>query len=198
MYHLKVHGRVHHVEISMYLNMCSAGRYMEISMHLNMGNAVRYMEISCTLTWVMQQSTWKFPCTLTCVVQVLLFTCVTLGKIVRFEIKFATRSDFVVKFNFFRNLASLTSFLTALGKNFIEVADYCQKIGVLELISHLLLERVYSHPAITDTSLFRRPRYFGHTAITDTSLLLTPRYLGDPAITDNLQSPPRYYGHPAI
>ena len=35
---------------------------------------------------------------------------------------------FVVKFDFFfRNLASLTSFLTALGKNVIEEADYCQK-----------------------------------------------------------------------
>ena len=32
----------------------------------------------------------------------------------------------------FRNLASLTSFVIALGKNFIKVADYCPKIVVLE------------------------------------------------------------------
>ena len=50
-----------------------------------------------------------------------------------FEIHLATGSDFVIKFNFFsRNLASLSSFFAALGKNLIEVADYCQKIGVLE------------------------------------------------------------------
>ena len=50
-----------------------------------------------------------------------------------FEINFTTDSDFAAKLNFFfRNLASLTSFLTTLGKTFIEVTDYCQEIGVLE------------------------------------------------------------------
>ena len=50
-----------------------------------------------------------------------------------FEVNFTIGRDSVAKFNFFfRNLASLTSLLTAPGKNFTEVADYCQKIGVLE------------------------------------------------------------------
>ena len=50
-----------------------------------------------------------------------------------FEINFTTDSDFAAKFNFlFRNLASLTSFLTTLGKTFFEATDYCQEIGVLE------------------------------------------------------------------
>ena len=51
----------------------------------------------------------------------------------RTTVNFTTGSDFAVKFNFFfRNLANLTWFLIAPGKNFIEVADHCQKIGVLE------------------------------------------------------------------
>jgi len=49
------------------------------------------------------------------------------------EVNFTTGSNFISKFNFFfRNLASVTLLLTAPGKNFTEVADYCQKIGVLE------------------------------------------------------------------
>jgi len=56
-----------------------------------------------------------------------------LEEFVLFEINFTIGSDFGTTFDFiFRNLASLTSFFTALGKNFIEVADYCQNKGVLE------------------------------------------------------------------
>jgi len=56
-----------------------------------------------------------------------------LKEIMVFEVNFTTGSDFVAKCNsFFRNLASLTLLLTAPGKNFTEVADYCQKIDVLE------------------------------------------------------------------
>ena len=50
-----------------------------------------------------------------------------------FEKTFTTDSDFAAKFNFFfTNLVSHTSFMTTLGKTFIEVTDYCQEIGVLE------------------------------------------------------------------
>jgi len=56
-----------------------------------------------------------------------------LEEIMLFEKTFTTDSDFAAKFNFFfKNLASHTSFLTTLGKTFIEVTDYCQEIGVLE------------------------------------------------------------------
>ena len=56
-----------------------------------------------------------------------------LEEIMLFEINFTTWSDFLATFNlFFRNLTSLNLLLTTFGKNFIKVADYCQKIGILE------------------------------------------------------------------
>ena len=57
------------------------GRYMEISMYLNMCGAGRYMETTYPLhVRVVQEGTWKFPCALACVVQVFLYTCVTFGR----------------------------------------------------------------------------------------------------------------------
>jgi len=53
-----------------------------------------------------------------------------LKEIMLFEVNLTTGSDFVAKFSFFRNLATLTSLLTA--QNFTEVPDYCHKFGVLE------------------------------------------------------------------
>ena len=50
-----------------------------------------------------------------------------------FEVNGITSSDFLATFNFFfRNLTSVNSLFTALSKNFIKVADSCQKIRILE------------------------------------------------------------------
>jgi len=117
------------MELSMYLNMCSAGRYMEISMYRNVCGVGRFMEISMYLDMCCagKCSTGRFP-------EISMYRSMCSAsfsfhlrskEIMLFEVNFTKGSDFVAKFNFFfRNLASLTSLLTAPGKNFTEVADY--------------------------------------------------------------------------
>ena len=50
-----------------------------------------------------------------------------------FKYNFTTLCDLLVTFYFFfRNPTNLNMILTALGGNFIKLANYCQKIGILE------------------------------------------------------------------